>query len=72
MEYILSMLFTTESGKTSTFSINGVKPDLSQAEVLSLMNLIIEKNVFLMDTGALVGRNTAKITERKITKFDVA
>ena len=36
------------------------------------MDLIIEKDIFLMDSGALVGRSTAKITERKVTKFDVA
>jgi len=72
MEYILTMIFTTEGGKTSTFSINGVKQTLDKDQILALMDLIIEKDIFLMDSGALVGRSTAKITERKVTKFDVA
>ena len=72
MEYILTMIFTTESGKTSSFSINGVKQNLDKDQILALMDLIIEKDIFLMDSGALVGRSTAKITERKVTKFDVA
>ena len=72
MEYILTMIFTTEGGKTSTFSITGVKPDLDGAQVLALMDLVIEKNIFLMSSGALIGKSTAKITERKVTKFDVA
>ena len=39
MEYILSMTFNTEGGKTTTFSITGVKNDITEAQVLSLMDL---------------------------------
>lgn len=72
MEYIITMIFTTESGKTTTLSINGVKQDITQAEVLSLMDLIIAKNIFLADSGALIGKNSAKLTKREITKYEVA
>lgn len=72
MEYILSMTFTTEGGKNTTLSISGVKSDVAEADVLSLMNLIIEKNIFLVDAGALIGKDNAKLTERKVTKFEVA
>ena len=72
MEHILTMIFTTEGGKTSNFSINGVKTNLDKNQILALMDLIIEKNIFLMNSGALIGKSTAKITERKVTKFDVA
>ena len=72
MEYILTMNFNTEGGKTTTLSINKIKKDITQAEVLTLMDLIIDKNIFTTDTGILVGRGSAKLTKREITKFEVA
>ena len=72
MEYILAMTFTTEGGKNTTLSISGVKSDITSADANSLMDLIISKNIFLVDAGALIGKDGAKFTERKVTKFDVA
>lgn len=72
MEYILAMTFTTEGGKNTTLSISGVKSDITSAEANSLMELIISKNIFLVDAGALIGKDSAKFTERKVTKFEVA
>ena len=72
MEYILSMTFNTEGGKTTNLSINGVKNDITKAQVLSLMDLIIEKNIFAVNTLALVSKNSAKLTQRTITKYEVA
>lgn len=72
MEYILAMTFTTEGGKNTTLSISGVKNTITSADANTLMNLIISKNIFLVDAGALIGKDSAKLTERKVTKFDVA
>lgn len=72
MEYILTMIFATEGGKTTTLSINKIKQDITQAEVLSLMDLILSKNIFLTDSGILVGKGSAKLTKREITKYEVA
>lgn len=72
MEYILAMTFTTEDGKNTTLSISGVKSDITSLEANSLMDLIISKNIFLVDAGALIGKDSAKLTERKVTKFEVA
>jgi hypothetical protein len=72
MEYILSMTFNTEGGKTTNLSINGVKNDITKAQVLSLMDLIIEKNIFEVNTLALVSKNSAKLTQRVVTKYEVA
>lgn len=72
MEYILTMIFITEGGKTTTLSINKIKQDITQAEVLSLMDLILSKNIFLTDSGILVGKGSAKLTKREITKYEVA
>lgn len=67
MEYILSMTFNTEGGKTTNLNINGVAEDLTQAQVLALMDLIIAKNIFEVESGKLVSKNAAKLTQRQIT-----
>lgn len=72
MEYILAMTFITEGGKNTTLSISGVKNTITSADANTLMDLIISKNIFLVDAGALIGKDSAKLTERKVTKFDVA
>ena len=47
MEFTLSMTFTTSNGDKSTISIEGVKENLTQAEASTLMDTIIEKDIFL-------------------------
>ena len=72
MGYILSMTFNTDGGKTTSLSITGVKSDITESQVLSLMDLIIEKNIFEVNSLALVSKNSAKLTQRVITKYKVA
>ncbi|AGX44472.1 DUF2922 domain-containing protein [Clostridium saccharobutylicum] len=71
MEYVLSMTFLTENGLKSSLSINGVKADLDKDQVNTLMDTIIAKNIFVTNSGALVSKSEAKVTERKVTKFEV-
>lgn len=71
MEHILSMSFTTEKGAKSNININGVKPELTQAQINTLMNTIIQKNIFITSTGALVGKAGASITQRSVTKVEM-
>lgn len=72
MEYILSMTFLTEYGLKSTISISGVKATITKDEISSLMDTIITNNIFLSKSGALVSKGDAKVTERKVTKYDLA
>ena len=72
MEYILSMTFNTEGGKTTSLSITGVKNDITEEHVLALMDLIVEKNIFEVNSVALVSKNSAKLTQRVVTKYEVA
>lgn len=72
MEYVLTMTFLTSGGLKSTLSINGVKPSLSKDMINALMDTIISKNVFITKSGDLVKKESAQVTERKITKFEVA
>lgn len=71
MEYVLSMTFLTELGIKSNFSISGIKPDLTSAQVNALMDTIIAKNIFFTTTGALAKKSGAQITQRTVTKIDI-
>lgn len=71
MEYSLAMTFLTEKGIKTNFSITGVNPDATPAQVNSLMDLMIQKNVFFTSSGALVKKSGAQITERNVKKIDM-
>jgi len=71
MEHILSMSFTTEKGLKSNININGVKPDITPTQINTLMTTIIQRNVFLSTSGALVGKAGANITQRSVTKVEM-
>jgi hypothetical protein len=71
MERILSMSFTTEKGSKSNININGVKPEITFDQINTLMNTIIQKNIFITPTGALVGKAGANVTQRSVTKVEM-
>ena len=60
MEYSLSMTFVTETGDKVSMTVSGVKSDISQAEVSTLMNTIIGKDVFLTKNGSLTAKYSAQ------------
>ena len=70
MEYILSMTFITDTGKKTSFSVDGVKPTITKDEITALMDTIIEKNVFLSSKGAIVQKSGANITQRTVTSYE--
>lgn len=72
MEYSLSMTFLTTNGIKSTLTVSGVKPTLTKDEVNTLMDTIIAKNVFLTDSGELAKKSTAQLTQKQVTKYEVA
>ncbi|WP_026889757.1 DUF2922 domain-containing protein [Clostridium beijerinckii] len=72
MEYSLSMNFLTVAGEKSTLSVSGVKPTLTKDEVNALMDTVIAKNVFKTNSGDLVKKSGAQVTQRQVTKFEVA
>lgn len=72
MEYTSAMSFITKTGLKSAISISSVKPTLTEAEANALMDMIISKNVFVVESGTFVNKDTAKLTKRKVTKYEVA
>lgn len=72
MEYSLSMTFLNASGSKSSLSISGIRPDITKDEVNTLMDTIITKNIFTTDSGDLVAKSSAQLTQRQVTKYEVA
>ncbi|AVK51187.1 hypothetical protein AXY43_25970 [Clostridium sp. MF28] len=72
MEYSLSMTFLTVAGEKSTLSVSGVKPTLTKDEINALMDTVIAKNVFKTNSGDLVKKSGAQVTQRQVTKFEIA
>ncbi|HEX9027114.1 MAG TPA: DUF2922 domain-containing protein [Clostridium sp.] len=72
MEYSLSMTFLTEFGLKSSLSISGVKPTITKDQANALMDIIIAKNIFKTNSGDLVKKSSAQLTQRQVTKYEVA
>ncbi|MFR1709721.1 MAG: DUF2922 domain-containing protein [Clostridium sp.] len=71
MDYSLTMTFVNTSGDKVNLSISGVKPDINEAQVSSLMDIIIANDVFISNGGALASKYGAQLTQRQSTKFDL-
>ena len=72
MEYSLTLTFICENGEKSSISIDGVKSDITKDQVSSLMDTIISKNIFLTKNGILTGKSGAQLTQKAVTKFEIA
>ncbi|OOM07228.1 DUF2922 domain-containing protein [Clostridium saccharobutylicum] len=72
MEYTLAITFLTSAGLKTTLSVSGVKSALTKDEVNALMDTVINKNIFETNSGDLVKKSDSQLTQRQVTKFDVA
>jgi len=72
MDYILSLTFLCSNGDKSSITIEPVSPTIAPEEAIALMDVIIAKDVFITKNGSLVGRYAANMTQKQVTKFDVA
>jgi len=64
---VLRLVFGTENGKTAAMEFNNPKATVTQAEVQTLMNLIITKNVVNTKNGALTTILDGGIVTRSFT-----
>lgn len=78
MSQRLTMRFTTEEdGKYFSLSVDNVKEDVdgqpavTDAEVNTLMDLIIQKNIFATSYGALLGKKDAKVVSTTSQEFAI-
>lgn len=67
----LVMNFLNEQGKKVSVRVDSVKEDVTQAQITDLMNTIIAKNIFKTNGGDMKSRDSAQLTERNVTNFEV-
>lgn len=71
MEYSLQMVFLCESGEKSSITISEVKSELTNTDVIALMDTIIASNIFETSKGALISKYSAQVVQREVTKWDL-
>lgn len=72
MEYILVMTFICSNGDKVSMSLSGVKGTITGAQVKTLMDTIIAKNIFDTKNGDLIGRKNAFLTEKVVRELNVS
>jgi hypothetical protein len=65
------MVFQNQAGNNVSISIPEVKDTLTQAEIKTLMELIVSKNIFDSIGGDLVGMMEANIITRDVQEIAV-
>lgn len=60
---VLVMTFLTDQGKKASLRVKDVKDNLDELSVLSVMDTIIQKNIFVTTAGALSQKDSAEIVE---------
>jgi len=70
MDRALTLTFLTENGGRRIIKNAGIKDNLSDEEILSLMDTIIERKVFLSKNGLFTDSYSAKITTKETQKID--
>lgn len=72
MEYTLTMVFITETSEKLSINVSKVRDDLTKLEIDALMDKLIEANIIESKKGRLVSKYSAKVTGKRVTKFEVA
>lgn len=67
----LIMTFKSQGDKAVNLTIDDPKEDLTESEIINVMNLIIEKNIFAPDNVDLKEAVKAKVVQTDTTEFDL-
>jgi len=67
----LVMSFMNEAGKKTSITLNGVREDVTQAEVAAVMDTMIAKNIFQSSGGDLKIKDSAQLVERTVDNITV-
>ena len=70
-EIKLLMTFLTQSGRTVSLYITDPKSNITESEIKTAMELIIEKNIFEPNGEDIVSAKEAKIVQTETTEFDL-
>ncbi|MDR3585767.1 MAG: DUF2922 domain-containing protein [Desulfosporosinus sp.] len=58
---MVRLTFTTAGGKTASITIPDPREDLDKTEAEAIMDMVIQKNIFLTSSGALIGKRDIKV-----------
>ena len=72
MAKVLQMIFKNQGNRNFTISIDEPREDLTGAEVKTVMDTIISKNIFETGSGELVEAAEARIVDTQITELELA
>lgn len=70
-EKSLVMSFLTSKGKKTSLKLDNVKDGISDGEVVTLMDTIIAKNIFVTENGYLVQKDGAQLIEKSVSKLRI-
>ena len=71
IEVKLLMTFITESGRKVSLFVTDPREDVTESEIKTVMDLIVEKNIFAPNGEDIVSAKEAKIVQTEITEFDL-
>lgn len=71
MAQVLELQFEVSSGRNLTISVDAPKPDLSVGQVYSVMQTIMQQDVFQVEGSGIIGLKGARIVERNVSNFDI-
>lgn len=67
----LVMTFLTTIGRKISISVDDPREDLTESEVVQVMNLIVEKNIFAPNGANIESTVDAKIVETDTKEYDL-
>lgn len=67
----LLMSFKTDDEKKVSFSVDDPKPGVTEEEIVNVMNLILEKDLFSPKGATLVALAGARIVATDTTEYDL-
>ena len=71
IEVKLLMTFMTQSGRKVSLFVTDPREDVTESEIKTVMDLIVEKNIFAPNGEDIVSAKEAKIVLTDTTEFDL-
>lgn len=70
-EKTLYMTFKNSNGQACTLSIDDPREDITEAEIIATMNLVIAKNIFNIKGYDITTAVSAKVINKNTVEFDL-
>lgn len=71
IEVKLLMTFMTESGRKVSLFVTDPRDNVTEAEIKTVMDLIVAKSIFAINGEDLVSAKEAKVVQTETTEFDL-